>query len=341
LIAKKSRLRWFVPWKNMQDSKSKFTIVINTYPNKTRNEDLTKCLDSVLKQTFKDFTILIVENNSSLNEIVLLLKKYFDYRNFIKVINNPIKNLPTLFNLGWMYSSSEYLVYIADDVEIEPSWLESVNKELSNSDDVGVVTGPIISACFPAGEMHRLYLLSQRNVVGRILSWPYLHFSMEDKVLKPGALFESGAYSIGSSLEISKGYPRQEIDLATTSSMGIKRKVLNEVNGFNTVFNFNHADGDLFIRIKKAGYKIIFNPNVVSHHNVRLGPSRNAYFIGVDTGIFYRKHVRPKSFKGVIGVFLNLLVFKLYWIYNAFKTKDIKQLRGISGFIEGYFEKED
>ncbi|MFZ2664316.1 MAG: glycosyltransferase [Patescibacteria group bacterium] len=324
----------------MQNNKFKFTITVNTYPNKTRDGDLVKCLDSIFNQTYDDFEVIVIENYSNLNEIANLLKRYFSYKDRIKVINNPIKNLPTLFNLGWKYSNSDYLAYIADDVEIESDWLEIINQELDSSKDIGIVTGPIISTCFPAGEMHRLYLLSQNNVVGKVFSWPYLHFAMEDRVLEPGVLFESGAYSIGAGLEESKGYKRQEIDLATTSSMGIKRKVLDKVGGFNTDFNFNHADGDLFIRAKKAGYKIIFNSNVVSHHNVRLGLSRNAYYIGLDTGIFYKKHVRPKSFKGVVGVVLNLLVFKFYWIYSAIRNRDIKQLKGISGFISGYFKKE-
>lgn len=324
----------------MQNNKYKFTIVVNTYPNETRDGDIVKCLDAIFKQSFKDFDVLVIENFSNLEKISVLLKQFSDFKDKIKIINNPVRNLPTLFNLGWKYSDSDYLVYIADDVEVEPLWLENVNKELDSDKSIGVVTGPIISACFPSGEMHRLYLLSQKNVLGKVFSWPYLHFAMEDRVLEPGMLFESGAYSIGAGLEESKGYKRQEIDLATTSSMGIKREVLEKVGGFDTDFNFNHADGDLFIRIKRSGYKIIFNPNIVSHHNMRLGPSRNALYIGTDTGTFYKKHIKPKSVNGFIGMILNLLVFKFYWIYNAIRTGDIKQLRGISGFIKGYFKKE-
>jgi hypothetical protein len=59
----------------------------------------------------------------------------------------------------------------------------------------------------------------------------------------------------------------------------------------------------------------------------------------MDTGIFYRKNVRPGSLSGVIGYFLNLTVFTFYWLYSAIQKKDIRELKGISGFLEGFFGK--
>ena len=48
---------------------------------------------------------------------------------------------------------------------------------------------------------------------------------MEGKALKPGNLFESGAYSLGAAIPEAKEYERQEIDLATTSTMGRPSKL--------------------------------------------------------------------------------------------------------------------
>jgi len=317
----------------------KFTFIINTYPFEERPKKLSNCLKSIFDQTYQDFVVLIIENYKDASLVIPILKRSKDYKDRISVITDPKKKLSYLFNLGWKSADTEFLAYVADDVTLEKNWLENINKEFENDENkrIGIVTGPIISAEHPAGEMHRLYLASQKNFFYKALTWPYLHFTMEDKVLMPGYLFESGAYSIGSSLEKSKDYPRQEIDLATTSSMGIRKEVIEKINGFDERFNFNHADGDLFIRIKKAKYKIIFNPKIVSHHHLQLGPSRNAYIIGKDTGTYYKKDVCPKSFKGFLGAFLNILVLNGYWFYNAFRTKDIRQLKGISGFLEGFF----
>ncbi len=318
---------------------SKFTVIVNTYPNPTRDGDLRKCLISLFNQSYKDFDILVIENFKDRSEIDKVLNNFNYYKDKISVITDPTKKLSYLFNLGWKSTKNEFLAYLADDAEAEPLWLENINMELENDSKIGVISGPVISECYPAGEMHRLYLVSQKNIFFKLLAWPYLYFAMEDNIQKPGNLFESGAYSFGTSLRESVGFDRQEMDLATTTSLGIRRSVLEKMGGFDENFSFNHADGDLYIRLKKQGYKIIFNPKVIAHHNVRIGPSRNAYIIGLDTGKFYRKDIRPKSFRGWVGAVLNVMVLNLYWIYNFIRTGDTNQLKGISGFFTGLFSK--
>ncbi len=320
---------------------NKYTVIINTYPRKNREEDLTRCLKSVFSQSYgsENIKVVLVENVADALDVNLVLKNANSLKKFggkIQVVTDSTKRLSRLFNVGWQSAKTELLAFVADDVELEKNWLAEANKEILKKDEtIGVITGPIISACFPAGEMHRLYLVAQKNILLKVLSWPYLYFSFENNVFAPGKMFESGVYSFGASLEESKKYPRQEIDLATTSSMVIFKSLLTKLNGFDETFNFNHADGDLFIRLKKAGYKIIFNPKVVSHHYLSLGPSRNAYFIGLDTGIFYKKHVRPKTMKGFVGLILNVLVLNLYWFYAVLKTRSLSPLKGIFGFVKG------
>lgn len=313
----------------------KYTFIINTYPSEKRDAEITKTLDSIFGQTYKNFEVLIVENFKDTSNIDPILKNYEAKDQRINVINDPTKRLSHLFDIGWRNANTELLAYVADDVELTPNWLEEIDKEIHLDSKIGVASGPNITSSFPAGEMHRLYLISQSNFIFKILVWPYMYFTMGSTPLLPGNLFESGAYSLGTALRESVNFSRQEIDLATTSSMGIKKSVIEEIGGYDQRFNFNHADGDLFIRIKKAGYKITFNPAIVSYHHFRLGPSRNAYIIGLDTGKFYKKHIRPKSIRGIIGAILNILVLNFYWIYNAVRTGDSSQLKGISGFFRG------
>lgn len=311
---------------------SKITVAITTYPHQNRERELLRCLDSVAKQSFKDFEVLILENNVDQS----LISKIIPDQTNLRVICDATKRLSHLFNICWKNAETEFVAYLADDVEVEADWLLNIISELEENNDVGVVTGPIVSTSYPAGEMHRLYLLFQKNILTKTLSWPYLHFAMEDRPLLVGKLFESGAYSLGAGLAESKLLQRCEIDLATTSNMGIRRTLLQQLDGFDEQFSFNHADGDLFIRAKKAGYKILFNPKVSALHHLHLGPSRNAYFIGKDTALFYKKNIRPRTVSGSFGLVLNLLVLNLYWVYSALKTRNISQLRGILGFFEGF-----
>jgi GT2 family glycosyltransferase len=120
--------------------------------------------------------------------------------------------------------------------------------------------------------------------------------------------------------------------------MIVKREVFNKIGGFDENFYFNHADGDFFIRMKKAGYKLMFNPKVIAWHHVRPGPSRNPYYIARDTGYFLAKDVRAKTLSGWLGFILNMAYFNTYWFYKALKTGDIKQLEGVWAFLTGVVE---
>lgn len=290
-----------------------------------RPKDLKRCLLSLKKQTKKPDEILIV-NNGKDEETKKILKKFK-----LKSIFDQTKKLSYLFNLGWRNCQNGIISFLADDAEPDTRWLEMIEKAFLKYKDAGVVCGPIISTCYPAGEMHRLYLKTQKNWFLKFLTRPIFYFVYENKILSPGHLCQSGAYSLGASLKESKNYKEQEIDLATTSSMGIKREVLEKINGFDEIFYFNHADGDLFVRIKKNGYKIIFDPKIIAKHHLKPGPSRFPFFIGRDTGSFLAKNIRPKSFRGFIGFLLNILVFNFYFLSKG-------QFKGNFGFFKGVWD---
>lgn len=313
---------------------NKASVIINTYPRLGRKQDLIRCFNSIERQSYKSFKLIVVENSDDNLDIRSILKSYIKVMD-IKVVVNPVKRLSTLFNLGWREAKTEIIAFLADDTEADGDWLKNIVSELSLKNDVGAVSGPVISNCFPTGEMHRLYLNVHKNILTKLLISPYIYFAMDNSPALPGKYFKSGAYSFGSALPESVNWKRQEIDLLTTTSMGIRKSALENLGGFDERFNFNHADGDLFLRLKDAKYKLVFNPNIVVKHFVRIGPSRNAYFIGKDTGIFHRKHLRPNSIKSVIGAVANIAVLNIYWLYSAIHRRDLSQLKGISGYIEG------
>ena len=114
----------------------------------------------------------------------------------------------------------------------------------------------------------------------------------------------------------------------------LRNAYIREIH-FDENFLFNHADGDLFVRIKKAGYRIIYNPAMKGVHYTRLGPSRFPEIIGRDTAFFYLKDIRPRTLKAVVGFLVNVAVLNTYWIYKAFQARDVRQLRGITGFVRG------
>lgn len=293
-----------------------------------RTDDLKRCLDSVFNQTYTDFDLLVIDNGDpSVSDDIL--KNYK-----LRIIRDKTKRLSYLFNLGWKSVSQELLAYLADDIELDGHWLEEAIASSLRHPDAAVVTGPLVSPFEYTGEMHALYLKSRKNLLSKTASDFYDRFILEGKTFEPCVLCESGSYTLGQGFKPNFSEER-EVDLATTSSMLIRRSAIERTGGFDEHFIFNHADGDLFVRLKKQGYKIIYNPAMQAVHYVRIGPSRYPYYIGRDTAYFYLKDIRPKTLRGILAVFANLFILNAYWVYKAFKTRDIRQLKGIGGFISG------
>lgn len=310
----------------------KVTVFVLT---RDRVADLKKCLEGVKSQSYQNFELLVIDNSPTRSAQALCGQMKVD-----RYIPSNATRLPILFNLGWKKARTEIIGYLADDTIPTKHWLENIIKVFAEAPkDTAVATGPVVASIWPAGEMHRLYLSSRRNIFLRMLAWPYIYFVMENNPAAPGKLYDSGAYSFGAGLKEIKDQPRQEIDLATTTNMGVKRSALKKINGFDRKFHFNHADGDVFIRLKRAGFKIIFDPKIAISHHIRLGPSRSPYFIGKDTAYYLKKDIKPKTVRGWFGKRLNIFVLNSYWLYATVKHRSFKQLAGISGFYKGAFTK--
>lgn len=303
-------------------------MVILTY---NRREDLKRCLDSLMKQIYKAFDVIVIDNNST-DGTLNMLRAYP-----VKVAKDSTRKLSYLFNLAWKKTSGNYIAFLADDVELHPDWMKNALETFMMHDRVGAVGGPIIST--QKQEMYLLYEEARRSKLLSFVAKIYERIVMEGRLFEPGALTQSGAYSMGASLELSMKLKSPiTVDLLTTSAMVVKREVFLKIGGFDENFYFNHADGDLFVRMKKAGYELMFNPKVIAWHRVRLGPSRNPYYIARDTGYFLAKNIRPKTLPGCLGFILNIAYFNAYWVYRALKIGDMKELNGVWAFLTGVTE---
>lgn len=318
----------------------KVSVVVNTVD---RPEDLRRCLLSVLGQSFRDFEIVVVNNGigSETEKLLDELKaKSGDLNIPFKIISDKTKKLSYLFNIGWRNTNpqSVYLAYCADDTEADKDWLKYAVEYLDNHTDCGAVSGPMISTANPPGEMFYLRDLAKKNIFTRIFLRLYEYFVMEDRTMDPGFWPQSGAFTMGAGIPLPHIKEPIEIDLLTSGNMVAARTAVDSVDGFDENFYFNHADGDLYIRMKKAGFKMVFHPKVSVIHHMRFGPTRYPWILGRDTAFYYLKDVRPKSLRGWIGAFINLAVFNGYFIFKALQLRKISYLRGISGFFHGLYD---
>lgn len=109
------------------------TVLLPVY----NNPNINICIDSVLKQTYKGFELLIIDNASSDNTVEVI-KKYDDPR--IRLVVNEENIGPTgSLNKGVNLINSKYIARIdADDLMLEDR-LEKQVEFLENNPDYGIV----------------------------------------------------------------------------------------------------------------------------------------------------------------------------------------------------------
>lgn len=128
----------------------KLSIQIITFNNRQFIKD---CLDSLFKQTYQDFSILIIDNASN-DGTVKFIHDYYS----IKQIKKDFKSSAKLFvfrniknvgfaqahNQGLKMSQSELVLVINPDIILEPNFLERLIKVLTKDEKIGSVGGKLL-----------------------------------------------------------------------------------------------------------------------------------------------------------------------------------------------------
>lgn len=94
-------------------------------------------LGSILNQTFKNFEIIIVNDNST-DESMKFIKKYDDPR--IKIINNKVNcGLSEARNIGLKNVSGDIVYFMDSDDEIRPNLFEKVIKQFEGNNNLNMI----------------------------------------------------------------------------------------------------------------------------------------------------------------------------------------------------------
>lgn len=98
-------------------------------------DKISKCIDSILNQTFQDFELILVNDGSSDNSSEVCWKySYKDSR--IIVVDKVNEGAGFARNAGLDVASQKYVIFIDSDDWIEPLMLERLFNLISVSNDI-------------------------------------------------------------------------------------------------------------------------------------------------------------------------------------------------------------
>ncbi|KKQ97518.1 MAG: hypothetical protein UT22_C0010G0006 [Parcubacteria group bacterium GW2011_GWC2_39_11] len=320
----------------MTELKPKLSVAICTF---NRAESLKECLESLTKQSFTDFEVIIVDADST-DQTPQVIDNYSQKLKIKKVIETG-KGLVKARDLGWRNSQGEFVSWIDDDVVVSEDWAKAIVKILSENKDIAGVSGPTIINNELLKNRDVFFFYGKKGLIG-LLGKFWNYFFLEGQMNEPGKLFKSGAWSPGANFAQSfQIQGLKDVDYLEACNMTLRRGLIEKANGFD----FNYAgvaewsELDLAIRIKKLGYRLIFSSKVKANHNISRGgvyPKRAEAKQRMENFLrFYFTHIfEPKP--SYLFKFLSYLLFlSLYWIYKAISAKNPDWLSGLTGTMTG------
>src|SRR5215210_2226943 len=101
---------------------------------------IVRAIESVLKQTYKNYEIIVVDNNSSDNTTGIIYDYMNKCPNKIKVLHEYKKGAPAARNKGLYEAKGEWIQFLDSDDELLPDKLKQ-QIEVADSSEADVVTG--------------------------------------------------------------------------------------------------------------------------------------------------------------------------------------------------------
>lgn len=213
-------------------------------PNKDEKDTLKKCLESIWeKSTYQNYEILIVENNSTTQEI----RDYYreiDDKNRVRVVYWGREfNYSAINNFGAAHAKGDYLLCLNNDVTIiTPDWIEEM---LSNCQrpEVGIVG---VRMYFPDNTIQHAGIVVGMGGCA-------------------GAMFVGMSRNRGGYLH--KAAIQQNLSAVTAACFMVTREAFEKVDGFEERLAVAFNDVDFCLKVGKAGYLVVYNPYVELYHH--------------------------------------------------------------------------
>src|SRR5262245_4068812 len=89
-------------------------------PNWNGADLLAVCLESLRRQTFREFVVYVIDNGSTDHSVALMTDHFPEVR---VVPHGQNLGFAAAINSGIAASKSEYIVALNNDTEAEPTWL--------------------------------------------------------------------------------------------------------------------------------------------------------------------------------------------------------------------------
>lgn len=275
-------------------------------PNWNGADLLQECIDSLLLQTYKNLSIIVVENGS-VDTSIQILNKYGDN----------ITVLPQKVNLGFaggvnvgiqyaIDNGSEYVGLFNNDATADINWAAKLVEVLDADSKVGIVTSKIV--------------IEGSNRLDSTGDW----------YTTTGMPFPRGRGEID-----NKQYDKLTTVFGASGGASLYRTTLfQQIGLFDEDFFAYYEDVDISFRAQLHGWVVKYQPKAVAHHKLSATSSKLGYFaIGQSAKNFWFLYIKNVPYP----LSVRFLPSALYRYARMFAARLIKGgfFAFLSGFLKG------
>jgi glycosyltransferase involved in cell wall biosynthesis len=213
-----------------------------------RTDDLKLCLDSIIKLSYPNLEVLVVDNapkNDATKQLV------FGYYPKMRYICEPRPGLDWARNRAIIEAKGEIIAFTDDDVVVDSRWIDALSKIFVENPEVMTVTGLVVPYEL---ETEAQCLFEIYGGFGRGFQ---RKLSCLDTSLK-----KKNPSHIGTGI------------FGTGANMAYRCCLFEKIGGFDTaldVGSVTNGGGDLemFFRVIHEGYSLVYEPNAIVYHRHR------------------------------------------------------------------------
>lgn len=212
-------------------------------PNKDSIKYLNRAVKSILQSNYKNYEIIIVENNSKNRKTF----KYYDKiskNNKIKIVyyKDKVFNYSAINNYAVNYAKGEYILLLNNDIEvINKEWLEEM-LSICQREDVGAVGAKLLYKDNLV--QHIGVVVGMGGIAGHV-----------DKMIKDSEIGYHG-----------RAVVVNNYSAVTAACLMTKKELYKKVNGLDERFKVAFNDIDFCMKIRKENKLIVYTPYAKLYH---------------------------------------------------------------------------
>lgn len=204
---------------------------------------LAQFLPSVLATQYENFEVVVADNGSTDDSLILVKEKFPTVKIITSAIN---EGFAGGYNWALKKVEADYFVLLNSDVEVDPNWITPMVNLLESNISIGACQPKILSFTNPTTFEYAGACGGWIDALG----YPFSRGRVFDVCEKDEKQYDTAS----------------PIFWATGACMMIRSKLFHEMNGFDASFFAHQEEIDLCWRIQIAGHQIYACPSAQVFH---------------------------------------------------------------------------